>query len=182
MTQQHQFTIHRDGAKVAWLIGGRRITDFGWRAGDDMVAAIRRVADGQEERVLVRGACLQMGSPGMIVLSVNGKVVIDALVDDWRAIARATTAKCRLIEEEECAEQIAFDGALLLRGGAPIGLTDNPKIQDMVRAEASTNKMLRTALPGMRDTTLHGAPIVRHVTPLQRLLSMNPTLVKQYVN
>ena len=175
---QHQFTIRKEGTRVMWLLGGRRITDFGWHAGDELASAIRRVANGEEERVLVRGACLQLGAPGMMVLSVDGKVVTDGHVDEWRAIARATTAKCRLIEEEEKAEQIAFDGALMLRVGAPIGFTDNPRIQDMVRAEAATNRTLRTALPGMRDTQLFGAPIVSHVTPMQRLLRMDRAHVR----
>lgn len=179
---QHQLTIRRGGPKVAWILGSRRVCEFGWRAGDELCRAIRLVLDGKEDRVTVKGCLFQRGAPGMVVFSVGGKVVTDGRDADFLALTVATTAQCRLVEEEECAEQIAFDGALLLRGGAPIGLTDNPKIKDMVRAEASTNKTLRTALPGMRDTTLHGAPVIRHVNPLQRLLSMNPSLVKQYVN
>lgn len=59
---------------------------------------------------------------------------------------RAVVAKARDCEEQEKAEQIALDQAILMRTNAPIGLSSDPKIQDEAAKEAAWNRDLRRFL------------------------------------
>lgn len=152
--------VRREGPRIAWIIADRRMVDFHWKAGDALCQGIRYFLGGLESSYQVQVLRIHWSNIGTVLIDIGGRTVLDMTAGDLEAVAVATRAQCRKAEEEDCAGQVALDGALLLRTGAPFGMTDNPKIKSMVLAEASTNRTLRTALPGMRDTTLFGAPQV----------------------
>ncbi len=154
------FKVRREGPRIAWIIEGRRMVDFHWKAGDALCQGIRHFLAGLESSYKVQVLRIHWSNIGTVLIDIGGRTVLDMTAGDLEAVSVATRAQCRKAEEEECANQVAFDGALLLRTGAPFGMTDNPKIKEMVLTEASSNRTLRTALPGMKDTTLFGAPIV----------------------
>ena len=81
----------------------------------------------------------------------------------WQAaleFGQAIIAISRQVEEIEKAEQVAFDGALMLRSGAPFGLAFNPKIQEMTKVEMIHNPTLRSAMSGMgiKQSAILGVP------------------------
>ncbi len=93
---------------------------------------------------------------------VDGRAVLDL---PWRAadaLARALTAKARQAEEIEKADAVAFDAAVLLRAGVPVGLTNHPKIKAEARKIADGDRRLRRYMPGgIRSRVQFGAPAVR---------------------
>jgi len=94
----------------------------------------------------------------------DGKIVADL---PWDAALRAADALRQVskrAEEWAQAEKIASDQALLIRTGAPIGLSNNPTIIGEAKKRAQHDRDLRRYLPGgIRSKTVFGAPtIVRH--------------------
>lgn len=86
---------------------------------------------------------------------------------DWRKadeLAALLRGQARRCEELEQAEQVAKDSALLLRAGAPFGLTDHPLIKDEARKIAAWDPQLRRALPGgIKSEAQLGTPsIIKH--------------------
>jgi hypothetical protein len=83
----------------------------------------------------------------------------------WQAakqLSRALRIMAGKAEEFEKAHEIAFDQAILLRSGAPFGLTDNPDIQKEAAIEAASNPVLRRSMPGgIRSQEQLGVPTVR---------------------
>lgn len=83
-------------------------------------------------------------------------------------MSRVLHAKAKLAEEHIEAERIVSDHALLTRVGVPIGLSNNPKIQDAVRQEAAWNRELRRALPGgVKAPVVFGVPAIGVKKPTQ---------------
>lgn len=106
-----------------------------------------------------------------VLLIVDGRRVLDVPCGEVAdQLARAIMAQSRRGEEIIHAERIAFDYGLLLRKGIPIGLTNNPKIQEMGAKEAAWNRDLRRALPGGVKSQEHfGTPaVIRHAPPKEQ--------------
>ncbi len=69
----------------------------------------------------------------------------------WQVAAELSAALRQVgkrSEEWESAQRIAADQAVLLRAGAPIGLTSNPLIQDEAAGLAAHDRGLRRYMPG----------------------------------
>jgi len=79
-------------------------------------------------------------------------------------VASALREKAKDAEEVAKAEGIIFDQALLIRTGAPIGLSSHPDIQAEAAREAVGNRQLRRCLPGgVKSQEQFGRPtIIRH--------------------
>ena len=94
---------------------------------------------------------------------VDGKAAITA---PWNAaldIAHQMIASARKAEEVAKAEGIIFDNAMLIRSGAPFGLSNHPDIISESLKEAAHNTTLRRhMLGGIKSTTIVGTPEVRH--------------------
>lgn len=99
-----------------------------------------------------------------VTLIVDGKAAFAA---PWNAaldIARELMASARLAEEHAKAEGIIFDNALLIRSGAPLGLSNNRNIVTESLKEAAHNYTLRRHLRGgIKSTSIVGAPDIRKV-------------------
>lgn len=94
-----------------------------------------------------------------VVLCIDGRRVLDVHWSKADDIARYLTRKARQAEEHEKADAIAYDGAILLRAGAPIGLTDHPKIREEVCKIAAWDSRLRRYMRrGIKATRLPGVP------------------------
>lgn len=100
-----------------------------------------------------------------VVLVAEGRAVLDL---PWQAadrLAAALRAKAREAEEQDRAPQVARDAAILLRAGAPLGLTSDPRIQAEAGRLAAWDSELRRYMPGgIRSTAMPGLPAVRHAT------------------
>ncbi len=80
-------------------------------------------------------------------------------------LATALTIQARKAEEVAKHEQITFDQALLIRTGAPLGLTDNPDIKRQAAIDAASDPKLRKYIPGgvherSQGHEQFGAPVV----------------------
>jgi len=98
-----------------------------------------------------------------VILIAEGKAVITA---PWNAaldIAHELVAAARRAEEHAKAENIIFDNALLIRSGAPFGLSSHKDIVAESIKEAGHNTTIRRHMPGgIKSTSIVGAPEVRH--------------------
>ena len=97
-----------------------------------------------------------------VILIADGKAVLAA---PWNAaldIAHELVAAARRAEEYAKAENIIFDNALLIRSGAPFGLSNNRDIVAESIKEAAHNTTLRRhMLGGIKSTAILGTPEVR---------------------
>ena len=82
-----------------------------------------------------------------VILAINGRA-IDIPFEQAHLLALALRTKANEAEEYAKAEAIALDQAILLRSGAPIGLTSNKHIQAEAAREAAWNSKLRKYMPG----------------------------------
>lgn len=85
----------------------------------------------------------------------------------WQAaddLANALKAKARQCEEQEKAEQIIADNAVLLRAGFPLGLTNRFDMMKETIKEAITSRRLRRYMPGgVKSQEVFGTPaVIRH--------------------
>lgn len=105
---------------------------------------------------------LTVRQEGEKVLLLSGGILIAEM--PWEAadqLARALTAKARQAEELQKAEQIAFDQAVLMRGGFPIGLTRHKAIMSEAIKEAFWNTQLRRYMPdGVKSREAVGTPTI----------------------
>jgi len=100
-----------------------------------------------------------------VILIYNGVTVCQL---PWQAgldLAKALQAQSKKAEEIAKAEQLIFDQALLMRSGAPFGLTNHPQIQAEASKEAQWNSELRRRLPGgVKAKGVVGSPaLIRHI-------------------
>lgn len=101
-----------------------------------------------------------------VVVIVDGRAVLDLPWQAAQGMAKAIMAKAKEAEELASAESIAMDSAILLRAGVPLGLTSHPKILDLARKEAVSNRRLRRAMPGgIKSKTQYGRPAVEVKKP-----------------
>lgn len=90
-------------------------------------------------------------------------------------LAGALREAARRAEEYAKANQIIADGAILLRAGFPIGLSNRPDIKAEVRKEAQHNKHLRRYMPApsIPPAETWGVPrVLQPKTLKQRLAAM----------
>lgn len=105
--------------------------------------------------VRLDGSDVVVLSEGRLALRVPAGEVADAL-------ARAIVIQSRKGEEIAKAESIAFDQAILLRAGVPVGLTSHPKVQEEAAKEAAWNRDLRRYMPGgVKSQEQFGTPAIR---------------------
>lgn len=96
-----------------------------------------------------------------VLLAINDRVT-EMPWQKAKELARALLTVAAKAEEFEKAAGIAFDQAVLLRSGAPFGLTDNPDIQKEAAKEAAWNSELRRKMPGgVKSEEVLGTPVVR---------------------
>jgi len=112
---------------------------------------------------ITRAVVKRDGTDVLIVMD-NRKV----LALPWDAaleLARAITIQARRIEEQVKALSIVKDQALLMRSGAPFGLSSHPDILAEAKKEAIHNKELRKAIPfkGITSQEAVGRPtLIQH--------------------
>jgi hypothetical protein len=95
-----------------------------------------------------------------VLVIEDGQAILDL---PWQAaddLARALTVQARRAEEEARAEQIVGDQALLIRAGAPFGLTNRPDLLAEAAKEAAWNSRLRRYLPGVPSGEQWGTPTI----------------------
>ena len=102
------------------------------------------------------GTCVLFIVDGRLVLTLPWEAALD--------LARGITIKARAAEEIAKVERVIADQALLIRTGAPIGLTNNPDIQAEAAKEAVSSRDLRRYLPGgVKSEEKFGRPtVIRH--------------------
>jgi len=92
---------------------------------------------------------------GKVIFVFNGK----GYSMPWEKaddLSRAAATMARQAEEYCKANQIIADNALMQRSGFPMGLSDNPIIQDETIKEALGSKYLRRVLPWRDKNTSSG--------------------------
>ncbi len=93
----------------------------------------------------------------------------------WNAaleLARAMTIQAKRIEEQVKALQIIDDQALLMRSGAPFGLTSHPDLINAAKKEAVNNPKLRKYVTGKRAGGI-GGPIIGTPTIIRHKRKLN---------
>lgn len=109
-------------------------------------------------RVLQKGA--------RVLLIVDGRLVADM---PWQAAdqsAAALRSVARLAEEWDQAESIISDQAVLIRSGAPFGLTSNRRLLSEAVKTAANDRDLRRYLPGgIKSREVFGAPSITQLPP-----------------
>lgn len=82
------------------------------------------------------------------------------------AVGKELISKARQAEEIAKSEGIIEEQALLLRVGAPFGLTNHPELQRIAAQEAAWNPQLRKYLPGgVKGDVQFGTPNIRQESP-----------------
>ena len=87
-----------------------------------------------------------------VVVVMNGRRVLDVPWDAALQLARAITIQARRIEEQVKALRIIDDQALLIRTGAPFGITNHPALMKEAKKEAANNDKLRKYIPHVSDS------------------------------
>jgi hypothetical protein len=168
--------VIEDSGSVVLIHNGLRVMALGWKASVDALGLlrghIRNLAarqTGKTELVLPEtgigrgeGSLTFRQEQGAILVIGNGRLLFSMPLDvagkvyaQWLWIARG-------IEELEKADQIAQDAAILHRGGSPIGLTNNPKIQEEAAKLALGDRDLRRFMRDQRKGPVLGAPTIQH--------------------
>jgi hypothetical protein len=99
-----------------------------------------------------------------VLLLKNGVLIADMPYQTALELSRALHVKGKDAEAHAKAEQIIGDQALLIRSGAPFGLTRHPAMLHEAIKEAQSNRALRRYLPsGIRSLAIVGSPtIIQH--------------------
>lgn len=100
-----------------------------------------------------------------VLIFMDGQKVMDLPWDAALNLARAIKIQARRIEEQVKALKIIQDNAMLLRSGAPFGLSNDPKIIEESKKEALYNPKLRKYMPfkGITSQEAFGRPtIIQH--------------------
>jgi hypothetical protein len=189
--------VRQDGARVMWIRDGRALVGMGWKVAREALVLLRQQLDNAARCALhpetiplgetaCRFGAFELGFRhefGNVLFLGNGKLMFDAPVLAAWDIWRATATQASLAEEHEKAEQIAKDNALLLRTGAPFGLSDNPKILEESVKIARDDRDLRRYLPGgVRSQAVLGTPTViqgnagQPAAPLEEILRLLPSV------
>jgi len=102
-----------------------------------------------------------------VLIFMDGQKVADLPWDAALLLAKAMTIQARRIEEQVKADKIIYDQAILMRSGAPFGLSSHPVIINEAKKEAVHNPTLRKYLTGKRaggiGGSIVGSPtVIRH--------------------
>ena len=99
-----------------------------------------------------------------VLIVIDGQKYCRLPWDAALELARAITIQARRIEEQVKALSIVKDQALLMRSGAPFGLSSHPDIIAEAKKEAVHNKELRKAVLGRGiGGPILGAPrVIKH--------------------
>ena len=101
-----------------------------------------------------------------VLLITGGTAVADMSWEAALELSKAIYIKAKEAEEIAKAAGIINDQALLIRTGAPFGLSSNPDIQSEAAKEAAWNGGLRRYLPGgVKSREAFGRPAVVHGRP-----------------
>lgn len=104
-----------------------------------------------------------------MLLIVDGRAELEVPWDQAEVLGRALIAKAREAEEIAKADTIAFDHAILLRAGANLGLSNNPKIVEEAGKKAAWDSNLRRYMPGgVRSQENVGVPAVINKSPRRK--------------
>ena len=95
-----------------------------------------------------------------VQLILNGKLILEIPYEQALELAPAIRGCALKAEEWVEAERIAMDGAILLRAGVPLGLSDHPAIKNEVVKLAVSDRSLRRRMPAIKSTALVGAPAI----------------------
>ena len=87
-----------------------------------------------------------------VVVVMDGRRILDVPWDAALQLARAITIQAKRIEEQVKALKIIDDQALLIRTGAPFGLTNHPALMKEAKKEAANNDKLRKYIPHVSDS------------------------------
>lgn len=155
---QQSLTFAPLGARVLISHNGVPFATIGWQAAKEHAIELKRKAQSSADA--------QVG----YVLPTDARALgLDCERSIAAQIAAALHQAGAFAEEFDArrAEQLVQDGALLLRLGVPVGLTDNTKIQAEAAKEAAWNTQLRRAVPaGVKATSIVGTPsLVRGAPP-----------------
>lgn len=154
-----QFVALQEKDGVVVVVDGRRALELGWRAarelGTLMGAQLREPPPAGETSLQVGAAHvafrrepkLPHEREDKLLCIANGALLFDAPLSVTRQIWTLFTGAARLAEEWANADAIARDAAIMARTGAPIGLTDHPKIQAEAKKIAEGDSQLRRYLP-----------------------------------
>lgn len=97
-----------------------------------------------------------------VLLIVNGQCVLNLPWDGALEIGRALVAQGHRAEEIAKAAGVAYDHAILVRAGIPIGLAVDPRVRKEAEKVAVSDSSLRRKMPGgVKSTQSVGAPSVR---------------------
>lgn len=96
-----------------------------------------------------------------VIVLEEGKAVLNMPWEMALSVGKALVKRSKVAEERANALQVIKDQALLIRAGAPVGLTSDPEIQKEAVKEATHSRELRRALPGgIKSQSLVGAPTI----------------------
>jgi hypothetical protein len=168
------WTVRTEGTEVQWVVNGRAFVVGPWKMFLEVYQAMRRLLDGVTEKATVGPLVFHREIEDDVAITRGGSLVCRIPIRAFRRIAAATLQQTKRAEEREpkVAEHLVEQNALLLRAGAPFGLTSTPMLKAATLREAATNSKLRRALPGMRDTKLYEPPAVKvgNVSKVERIL------------
>lgn len=154
-----QFNALQQKDAVVIVVNGRRALELGWKAAREvctlMGAQLRDPPPAGETSLSVVSAHLSFRRQpklaneveDMLLCIANGALLFDAPLSVARQIWTLFTGAARLAEEWASAEAVAADAAILARTGAPIGLTNHPKIQAEAKKLAEGDSNLRRYIP-----------------------------------
>jgi len=95
-----------------------------------------------------------------VLLLHDGRLVADLPWKAAQALAKALAFQANRAEEWAKAERVALDQAILMRTGAPFGLTDDWAILGEARKLAAWDSRLRRYIPSIRSREAFGRPAV----------------------
>ena len=101
-----------------------------------------------------------------VQLILDGRLVLETNWQSALEIANAIRGVAKRAEEYALHAQIAYDQAILLRSGVPLGLTNNPNIQAEAVGLALYDRALRAYMPGgVKSEAVVGTPTVTQTAP-----------------
>ena len=96
-----------------------------------------------------------------VLVLQKGKALLDLPWEAALEVARALYSKGKLAEEQAKAGSVIMDQAILMRGGAPFGISNDPRIISEATKEAVHNRSLRRYMPGgVKSAEVVGAPTI----------------------
>lgn len=180
------FGLRRLGAQVAIFLNGEIAAVLYWSAAVELCRLIRSYCDAQKlagfhpsgspTEVLSSGYVVSVSHAAdgkLLLLFATQKIGWEGPLDDMQTFANNLMGVARICEEEEQAEKIIRDQAIVIRAGAPFGLTSHPVIQKEALNMAQGDRDLRRFMPhGIKSETILGAPkfFLENRSPFQQAL------------